>query len=223
VSVDGKLLKDVKQYRVESPLFILNGPEKAEDEVFPGIAGKRRMVSDGYWIMLKPLPPGAHVIRFKGEMPEAKFSLDVTYELTVVEEKKKDQPVLECRVIVAERFTRDGFANEFARMEVEVKNVSNKPFDIAFTRAPEILQYMKREDRNPDGRIATGNCTDSLAPFSAKPIIRTWPPGQTLKAHFGSIGAGGPGVYQVKAIFAYRDVRVVSPVVEIELKVPKKE
>jgi hypothetical protein len=87
VTVDGKPLKDVKQYRVESPLFILNGPENAADEAFPGIAGKHKVVSDGYWIMLKPLPPGKHVIRFKGEFTLSKFSLDVSYELTVVKAK----------------------------------------------------------------------------------------------------------------------------------------
>jgi hypothetical protein len=34
--------------------------------------------SDGYWVMLNPLKPGAHTIRFKGG------NIDVTYNLTVV-------------------------------------------------------------------------------------------------------------------------------------------
>ena len=88
VLVDGKALEDVKRYRVAAPLFTFIGPEKEEDVAFPGMAGKHKMVSDGYWIMLKPLAKGAHVIRFKGKVKANKFSLDVTYKLTVVEEKE---------------------------------------------------------------------------------------------------------------------------------------
>jgi len=89
VIVDGKPLKNVKQYRVESPLFVLHGPAKAEEEVFPGIAGKHKSVSDGYWVMLKPLAPGAHVIRFKGRFEATPLNLDVTYELTVIKEETR--------------------------------------------------------------------------------------------------------------------------------------
>ena len=88
VLVDGKALEDVKSYRVAAPLFTFTGPEKEEDEAFPGTAGKHKMVSDGYWIMLKHLSKGEHVVRFKGKVKANKFSLDVTYQLTVVEEKE---------------------------------------------------------------------------------------------------------------------------------------
>jgi hypothetical protein len=87
VIADGKALKDVKKYRVASALFTVQGPAKAEDEVFPGIAGKHKAVSDGYWIMLKPLAPGEHVIRFKGRFTAVPLELDVTYKLTVVKAK----------------------------------------------------------------------------------------------------------------------------------------
>jgi len=40
--------------------------------------------SSGHWIMLTPLPPGEHVINFKGGYGSAtQFSLDVTYNITV--------------------------------------------------------------------------------------------------------------------------------------------
>jgi hypothetical protein len=40
--------------------------------------------SDGYWLMLKPLVPGPHVINFGGTTKHGSFSLDVTYTITVV-------------------------------------------------------------------------------------------------------------------------------------------
>lgn len=43
-------------------------------------------VEDGYWVMLKPLSPGSHVIRFGGAFvsgPASGFSADTTVYLTV--------------------------------------------------------------------------------------------------------------------------------------------
>jgi hypothetical protein len=40
--------------------------------------------SDGYWIMLKPLSPGQHIIHFQGAAPSLSFSVNVTYNLKVV-------------------------------------------------------------------------------------------------------------------------------------------
>src|SRR5262249_41628433 len=82
VIVDGKPLKDVMSYRVQSPLFTFNAPEKEADAVIPTGTGKQKTVVDGYWVMLKPLTPGEHVVRFKGKVKRTRFSLDVTYKLT---------------------------------------------------------------------------------------------------------------------------------------------
>jgi hypothetical protein len=41
-------------------------------------------VSDGYFVMLKPLSPGSHVIHFKGYFgPAADQWIELTYNLTV--------------------------------------------------------------------------------------------------------------------------------------------
>jgi hypothetical protein len=40
-------------------------------------------ISDGYWVMLDPLPPGDHTIHFTSAAVPVNFSLDVTYHLTV--------------------------------------------------------------------------------------------------------------------------------------------
>ena len=39
--------------------------------------------SSGVWLMLEPLPPGTHTIRFQGKFPLFKYTLDVTYHITV--------------------------------------------------------------------------------------------------------------------------------------------
>jgi len=40
-------------------------------------------VDDGYYVMLAPLPAGAHTVHFHGEIPAFSFTLDVTYKLNV--------------------------------------------------------------------------------------------------------------------------------------------
>lgn len=42
--------------------------------------------SDGYWIALKPLPPGTHILQFGGRL--ATFEQNITYKIHVLDEKK---------------------------------------------------------------------------------------------------------------------------------------
>jgi hypothetical protein len=41
-------------------------------------------VDDGFYVLLSPLPAGSHTIQFSARNPKAKFTEDVTYNLTVV-------------------------------------------------------------------------------------------------------------------------------------------
>lgn len=45
-------------------------------------------VSDGYWIMIKPLPPGAYTLHFGVDPDMAGFELDITYNITVIQAGK---------------------------------------------------------------------------------------------------------------------------------------
>jgi hypothetical protein len=90
-SLDGKRISGLDRFRVASAVFTFTAPDKAADAPFgaDGSIGKRTAVSDGYWIMLKPLSEGKHTLHFKGKRTDkgtVLFDLDVTYELTV--EKK---------------------------------------------------------------------------------------------------------------------------------------
>jgi hypothetical protein len=80
--IDGVPVGNLGDYRATSGLFTW-GPLPG-DNIFGASAGiTSPAVSDGYWIMLAPLPAGQHTIHFAGAFAEF-FALDVTYHLTVV-------------------------------------------------------------------------------------------------------------------------------------------
>jgi hypothetical protein len=93
-TLDGVPLTSLSQYRVQSPLFTF-GPLPANNlityfciaqgEGCPAApAGTTGIsVSDGFYLMLHPLPPGSHTLHFHGEIPVANFVVDMTYHLTV--------------------------------------------------------------------------------------------------------------------------------------------
>lgn len=84
VSVDGvDVLNGVQGFRAQSPLFGFTTP--ASNILFSS-GGPGMSVSDGYWVMLRPLSPGRHTIQFGGALvrgPFSGFTQDVTYNLTV--------------------------------------------------------------------------------------------------------------------------------------------
>lgn len=86
--VDGKPVEKLERFRVRTGVFKFSGPEKADDAVHPSIFGKQRAVSDGYWVMLKPLSLGEHTIEFGGKMKKPEFTSDISYKIKVVALKK---------------------------------------------------------------------------------------------------------------------------------------
>lgn len=86
LTLDGEVLEDdLTVFRASSPEFALEVPE---DDIF-GFDGDTidPAVSDGYWIMLTPLPPGEHELVFGGAVCDAAgvpiFEVDLTYDLDV--------------------------------------------------------------------------------------------------------------------------------------------
>lgn len=91
LEVDGKPVLDdddslsLHNFRVISEIFDYSLPV---DNIAGQPAGVYYpTVSDGYWVMLKPLSPGPHVVHFTAAIPEFGFSLDVTYNLEVIKLK----------------------------------------------------------------------------------------------------------------------------------------
>lgn len=92
--VDGVPIQNLQRYRAVSPVFSITLPEdnlvQALATLLPyppcadGLPGTYApAVSDGYWLMLAPLPPGEHTTHFHSELPDFGFALDITYTITV--------------------------------------------------------------------------------------------------------------------------------------------
>lgn len=92
VTLDRAVLDSLAPYRAQSPAFNLKFPKPPAVPVFPvkdeaaQLAGGIS-VADGYWVMIKPLDPGAHTLRFEARcLPGVcgDFFIDVTYRLNVL-------------------------------------------------------------------------------------------------------------------------------------------
>ena len=69
-------------HRVQSEIFDLAFPEGNIYDVHHGLT---RSICEGYWLFLKPLRPGRHLIHFRAmlEEHELKFSVNVLYEIEI--------------------------------------------------------------------------------------------------------------------------------------------
>lgn len=68
VKVNGELVPNLEDYRVKSPLFDITVPAENVISVMPNAVTQG--VSDGIFVMLKPLPVGTHTIEFGGGAPD---------------------------------------------------------------------------------------------------------------------------------------------------------
>jgi hypothetical protein len=92
MTIDGRELGNLFAYRGTSGGYPLWWPD--DDALFglPPLDEPTLSVSDGYWMFLPPLRPGAHELHWTGKQEfseaadgfDAIFSQDITYHLTVV-------------------------------------------------------------------------------------------------------------------------------------------
>jgi hypothetical protein len=90
VTIDGQQISEqqLRSYRVQSPLFELNLPE---GNLISGQQGSTQAVSDGFWVFLPPLAPGAHEIHFRGALvdfttaSQNNFVSESLYRITIAE------------------------------------------------------------------------------------------------------------------------------------------
>jgi hypothetical protein len=88
-SVDGKPVRHIERFRVQSPQFCFTAPTPW---IFGATGGEGTAVGDGYYVMLAPLSKGSHTVhteglfRFSedaGDPFTADIPLDVTYHINV--------------------------------------------------------------------------------------------------------------------------------------------
>jgi hypothetical protein len=89
-TLDGVPVQDLSlppensKYRATSPMFTFQGDPSLQ--VWdPCVGPRHKGVSDGYWVMLKPLPTGPHTLTFSGTetWPSGPFTVTVTYNLMI--------------------------------------------------------------------------------------------------------------------------------------------
>lgn len=89
-----KVVKNLKEFRVESPLFKLSVSKQSqlrnrmESSLEPGFYDS---VTVGYYILLKPLPPSTYRIHFGGK-GRSTYYTDSAYDITV-KGKKRDSVI----------------------------------------------------------------------------------------------------------------------------------
>lgn len=74
LEIDGKRMKGLQAHRQPSKCFNIAERSTPKQFVFPSAA-------NGYYVMLKPLTPGTHVINFGGALPNMLQA--VTYTVIV--------------------------------------------------------------------------------------------------------------------------------------------
>jgi hypothetical protein len=79
-TIDGVPVKNLENYKVESPMFEFTLPA---GDVWGLGPNSGQSVSNGYYLMLAPLSAGEHVVHFGGTYTDFDFSLNITYNLTV--------------------------------------------------------------------------------------------------------------------------------------------
>ncbi len=150
-ALDDKVISLVGR-RAASPVFAVMGPEKKEDAVNEDAVGKVSAVSDGVWVMLKPLKPGKYTLRFKGTQTEKKdepaFSLDITYELTVVDEEKERKEELRRELINADEMMARHPASRMAKKEIaSLREILDKA---------DQVEVLRLHPHKADGKKAAG-------------------------------------------------------------------
>jgi hypothetical protein len=85
VTLDGYSFTNLTNYRHTSGLYSFNpNAELAGCFGDPCLAETGQLwLTDGYWIMLKPLQRGQHTLNFAGLVQANGFELDITYNITV--------------------------------------------------------------------------------------------------------------------------------------------
>ncbi len=83
-TIDGVKIQGLQNYRVQSPLFNLTIPD---NNIAGSKPGTTQAVSDGYWVLLKPLSVGSHTIHMAGSVVNyatgvlSNFANEVTYHI----------------------------------------------------------------------------------------------------------------------------------------------
>jgi len=78
--ISGTNVNELKQYRIQSPPFNVT---LEEDNVLGLPAQTTKMMSEGYWLFLKPLEPGTYDLYSFGSCLAGRIKIGISYHLTI--------------------------------------------------------------------------------------------------------------------------------------------
>ena len=78
--ISGINVNELNQYRIQSPPFNVTLPA---DNVLGLPAQTTKMISEGYWLFLKPLEPGNYDIQSFGSCLAGRIKIGISYHLTI--------------------------------------------------------------------------------------------------------------------------------------------
>jgi hypothetical protein len=79
-AIDGILIHRLQRYRVCTPVFSVELPA---ENILGVIAGNIRVISDGYYLLLKPMESGTHLIQFGGSCLAGTVHVGATWQLII--------------------------------------------------------------------------------------------------------------------------------------------
>jgi hypothetical protein len=79
--VDGQKIS-IYRIRSDPPFFSITAPE--DNAVQIPLGGTTSATADGFWVFLKPLPPGEHSIYFSGSCSSGIRNVKANYRITIV-------------------------------------------------------------------------------------------------------------------------------------------
>jgi hypothetical protein len=78
--ISGTNVNELKQYRIQSPPFSVTLPA---DNVLGLPAQTTKMMSEGYWLFLKPLQPGNYDLHSFGSCLAGRIKIGISYHLNI--------------------------------------------------------------------------------------------------------------------------------------------
>jgi len=79
-TIDQLKLTDMTAYRIRSPMFDVY---LKENNIIDAHEVHTKMISDGYWVLMKPLRTGPHHLMTSGSCQSGKIMIGTTYDLYV--------------------------------------------------------------------------------------------------------------------------------------------
>jgi len=89
--IDGQTVENLEEYRFHTEMFSVGFGAGSPLSTANTPSGETELVAEGIYLLLTPLPPGPHTIRFRGLAEyttaefgfDGSFALDITYRLTI--------------------------------------------------------------------------------------------------------------------------------------------